>query len=71
MKIKFSDFGRCLICSQNPCGCKNTGCKNCKGLGYIRVKGFKKTCLECKGELLVSKQNYEKNIDKDSFLDSG
>lgn len=22
MKIKFSDFGRCLICCKNPCQCK-------------------------------------------------
>lgn len=23
MKLKFNDIGRCLICLQNPCNCKN------------------------------------------------
>ena len=24
MKIKYTDFGRCLVCLQNPCECKKT-----------------------------------------------
>ena len=22
MKVKFTDFGRCLVCLNNPCNCK-------------------------------------------------
>jgi len=31
MKIKFSDYGRCLICCKNPCQCQDniTKCKVC------------------------------------------
>lgn len=33
-KIKFTDFGRCLICLHNPCDCK----KNCMKTDQQRVK---------------------------------
>lgn len=53
MEIKFTDFGRCLICLHNPCDCKKEekspeekgSCVSC-GQPLIR-NGEDFTCKEC------------------------
>ncbi len=50
MKIKFSDFGRCLICLHNPCDCKKTErkykCDWCKD-----TKVFDGEYCDCSGKV--------------------
>ena len=43
-KAKFSDFGRCLTCCQNPCGCVKLPCLEC-GKAYR----FEPSSNEAKG----------------------
>ena len=54
MKIKFSDFGRCLICLHNPCDCKKKECNN----------NMKNKLKEKIGEILYE-CFFNKKIDKD------
>ena len=65
MKIKFSDYSRCLICCKNPCQCKDniTKCKWCNKTFHKRqIKEHEENCdLNDGGK---SDMNYEGVADK-------
>ena len=48
MRIKFKDFGRCLICLQNPCLCKqNRICAKCGDEYQSYRDGY---CEDCEAD---------------------
>ncbi len=56
-KVKFNDFGRCLICCHNPCACDEGNNHPCIGCGQYVAEDHQK-CLYYKlGEIKCNRCN--------------